>query len=188
MVELDHLALEEVDPLGRVGGLLEDLLLDLGDVVVDPVDDRLVVVDDLVEDRPDRRRGPLLEQVGAILEPLAGVAEVARRAVADGDHVAAREEEVDLAELDLLLGVVVARRAQDDEERVARSPPSSAAGGRRRRPRARARGGRSARPTSLSSSSVGSNSPSQTKSPSPTTHFSATSSGSWPSCWRLPSR
>ena len=52
-VELDHLALQEVDALGRIGALAEDLLLDLLDVVVDPGDDGRVVVDDLVDDCPD---------------------------------------------------------------------------------------------------------------------------------------
>ena len=71
LVELDHLALEEVDALGRVGLLGEDLGLDLADVVVDPVDDGRVVVDDLVDDRPDRGRGPGLEQLRVGLEVLA---------------------------------------------------------------------------------------------------------------------
>ena len=74
-----------------------------------------VVVDDLVDDRPDRGRGPGLEQLGMGLEVLADPRELARGAVAHRDHVGARDEEHDLAELDLLLGVVVAGGAQDDE-------------------------------------------------------------------------
>ena len=77
-MELDHLALEEVDALGRVEALLEDLVLDLLDVVLDARDDREVVVDDLVEDRPDDRRGPALEQVRALLEsPARGTSSLA---------------------------------------------------------------------------------------------------------------
>ena len=78
-----------------------------------------VVVDDLVEDRPDGRRGAHLEQVGVLLEALARGPQDARLAVAHGDHVAGADEEVDLAELDLLLVIVVARGPQDDEEAVA---------------------------------------------------------------------
>ena len=166
----------------------EDLGLDLGDVVVDPVDHRLVVVDDLVDDRPHGRRRARLEQLRVRLEPLAHAGELARGAVAHGDHVRRRDEQHDLAELDLLLVVVVARGAQDDEvgvvvvlelrplvgavgvlERelvqvealadVVRAPPRSARRGRARRSRRRRR--RSSR---------------------------ATSSGSLPSCWRTPSR
>ena len=47
---------------------VEDLLLDLLDVVVDPGDDRRVVVDDLVEDRPDDRGRAGPEQVRVLLE------------------------------------------------------------------------------------------------------------------------
>ena len=69
--------------------LAEDLGLDLGDVVVDPVDDRLVVVDDLVEDRPDGRRRARLEQLRMRLELLAHAGQLAGGPVADGDHVGA---------------------------------------------------------------------------------------------------
>jgi hypothetical protein len=55
-VELDHLPLEPVDALGRIGTVGEDLLLDLLDVGVEPLHHRFVVVDDLVEDRG--ARGP----------------------------------------------------------------------------------------------------------------------------------
>ena len=165
-VELDHLALQEVDArVGSACSSLEDLLLDLLDVVVDPVDDREVVVDDLVEDRPDRRRGPELEQVGALLElaPRAACSSLAGP-VADGDHVAAgRANSVDLAELDLLALLVVARGPQDDEEvlvvvldlrplvglvRVLDAPARAArklADSRSSSPGARARGARSRR-------------------------------------------
>ena len=65
-VELDHLPLQVVDAGGRGRDVVvEDVLLDLLDVVLDRVDHRDVVVDDLVEHGPDRRRGPELDQVWA---------------------------------------------------------------------------------------------------------------------------
>ena len=68
-VELDHLALEEVDALGRVGcSSSKTSVLDLLDVVLDARDDGLVVVDDLVEDRPDDRGRAELQQIGVLLQ------------------------------------------------------------------------------------------------------------------------
>ena len=60
-VEVEHLALEPVDPLGRVQlpVVAEHLLLDLLDVGVDALDDGLVVVHDPVEDRVQDRAGPV---------------------------------------------------------------------------------------------------------------------------------
>ena len=49
--ELEHLPSEAVDPLDRVAGLRrEDLSLDLLDVFAQCLDDRLVRVDDPVDD------------------------------------------------------------------------------------------------------------------------------------------
>jgi hypothetical protein len=64
----------------------EDLGLDLLDVLVQPVDHRLVVVDDPVHDRVQHRPRPEAEQVGPALDPLAHVDEGAGRRVADRDH------------------------------------------------------------------------------------------------------
>ena len=71
-MELDHLALQVVDAGGRGRDVVvEDLVLDLLDVVLDPVGDRDVVVHDLVEDRPDSRAAPrCLQQVRTRLQPL----------------------------------------------------------------------------------------------------------------------
>ena len=73
--ELEHLPAQPVDPLDRVGALRrEDLRLDLLDVLEDAVDDRLVGVDDPVDDRGARRPGPA-RGAPAALEVLAHVAE-----------------------------------------------------------------------------------------------------------------
>ena len=116
-VELDHLAAQEVDPLGRVDVALgEDLVLDLGDVVVDPGGDRLVVVDDLVEDRPGGGGRADLDQFRAGLEPLS---RAGARALPSPCRIAitiaGAEEQVDLAEVDLLAPVVVMGGLEDDE-------------------------------------------------------------------------
>ena len=104
-MELDHLALEQVDALGRVAPLVrEDLGLDLLDVLVEPVDHRLVVVHDPVEDGVQHRPGAEAEQVGAALDLLADVAEGAGRLVADRDHELGADEQHDLAELDGVVG------------------------------------------------------------------------------------
>ena len=67
LVELDHLALEQVDALGRVAALVrEDLGLDLLDVLVEPVDHRLVVVHDPVEDGVQHRPGPKRSRSGRL--------------------------------------------------------------------------------------------------------------------------
>src|SRR5215204_4931513 len=119
LVELDHLALEQVDALGRVAALVgEDLGLDLLDVLVEAVDHRLVVVDDPVEDRVQHRPGAEAEQVGPALDPLADVAEGAGRLVADRDHELGADEEHDLAELDGVVGVDVAGGLEDHEQGV----------------------------------------------------------------------
>ena len=75
----------------------------------------VIVVDDLVEDRPDSGRRPRFEQLRVRLELAAHPGQLAGGPVADRDHVGARDEQHDLAELHLLLLVVVARGAQDDE-------------------------------------------------------------------------
>jgi hypothetical protein len=118
-VEVGHLAAQGVDPLGRRDGAREHGLLNLLDVALEALDDRRVVVDDLVEDGPERRRGPGGEQVRVGLEPQPGAVQVARDALAHGDHEARADEDRDLAELDLLALGVVARRAQDHEVHLA---------------------------------------------------------------------
>ncbi len=115
-MKLDHLALQVVDPLGRGGDVVvEDVVLDLLDVVLDPVDNWDVVIDDLVDDRPHGRGGTELEQVGALLEPRPGGLQLAARAPANGDNVAWAGEEADFAEVDYLLLLVVVGGLEDDE-------------------------------------------------------------------------
>ena len=59
--------------------------------------------------------GPFGQQVGPLLEPLAGVVQVAGLTLADGDHELIADEHADLAEVDLLGLLVVARGAEHDE-------------------------------------------------------------------------
>ena len=82
---------------------------------LEPFDDRRVVVDDLVDDRPQHRRRALLEQLRALLEPQPRAVQVAGHALAHGDDEPRPDEDRHLAELDLLALVDVARRAQHDE-------------------------------------------------------------------------
>ena len=89
--------------------------LDLVDVVIESGDDRCVPVDDLVQDRPQRRYAARGQQLRPLLQPLPGAAQLAGRALPHGDHEGRREEDADLAELDLLGGIVVTRGAQDDQ-------------------------------------------------------------------------
>ena len=117
-VELGQLATQEVDPLRLVAALAEDVDLDLLDVVLDPRHDRLVVVDDLVRDRPDGGGRPFAQELGLGLQALARLVQLARRAVADDDHVAGAREDVHLAELDLLAVVEIAGGVQDEEVAV----------------------------------------------------------------------
>ena len=117
--ELGDLAAQEVDAPGLVALVAEDGALDLVDVVLQALDHRLVVVDDLVEHRPEDRRRAELRYLRMLLEALARAAQVARLAMAHDDDIAVADEDVDLAELDLLARVVVAGRLQHDEVGVA---------------------------------------------------------------------
>ena len=97
----------------------EHLLLDFLDVVVDALDDRLVVVHDLVDDRvAGRRRCRSRAAPARSSRPLRALVQRARLAVADRDHERAADEDVDLAGLDDLVGVDVAGRLEDHEQRV----------------------------------------------------------------------
>jgi hypothetical protein len=118
-MELERLALQEVDPLGRIrpgGG--EDLGLHLGNVVFEAVDDRLVVVDDPVEDRVEDGARPALEKLRAFLEAAAHLGKAARRPVPYRDDEGFAHEKEDLAEVDLLGVLLVPGGLEDDEERV----------------------------------------------------------------------
>ena len=100
----------------RIAG--EELELDLVDVVLESGDDRLVLVDDLVDDRVQHAEGSALEKFWSALQARAHPLQIGRLRVADGDHEVRADEDVHLAELDGLVGVHVARRTQDDEPRL----------------------------------------------------------------------
>ena len=142
-VEVAHLAAQQVDPLDRRDAAGEDRLLDLLDVALELLDDRRVVVDDLVEDRPQRRQRPLAQQLRPLLQPQPRGVQVARRALADGDDEARRR------------GRSRSRRTRPPRARARSAPCAarrtrcprrtarpSAAGGSSARPRRRARAGR----------------------------------------------
>jgi hypothetical protein len=117
-VEVAHFTTEEVDPLGRRRRTGEDGPLDLLDVPLEAFDNRRVVVDDLVEDRPQHRVGACPQEILVLLEPKAGGVELACNSLAHRDHEPRSEEDADLAELDLLALVHVVRSSQDDEAHV----------------------------------------------------------------------
>ena len=118
-VEIGGLAAQEVDPLGGRGRSAEHGLLDLLDVLLEALDHRCVVIDDRVEDRPQDRRRALLEQFGPLLEPFPRAVEVARLALADGDHEPTREEHRDLADVHHLAVLDVTGGAQHHEQNAA---------------------------------------------------------------------
>ncbi len=114
-VEVAHLAAQVVDPLHGRDRAREHELLDLLDVALELDDDGRVVVDDLVEDRPQRRRRALAQERRARLQAEPRPVQVARRALAHRDHEGRAEEDRDLAELDLLALRDVPRGPQDHE-------------------------------------------------------------------------
>ena len=114
-VEVRDLATEQVDPFGRGHGAGEHRLLDLVDVLFKTRDHRPVPVDHLVEDRPQHGRRPEPEKLGVPLEAGPCRGKLTGHALPDGDHEVRPDEHADLAEVDLLTGVVVPGGAQDDE-------------------------------------------------------------------------
>src|ERR671922_2482062 len=117
-VELEHLALQPVDPLGRIRAVLrEDLVLDLLDVLAEAVERRAVVVHHAVHDGVKHRARPVLQQLGVGLERLPDGLERAGLSVPHGEDVLMAEEDQDLADLENLPAVHVAHRLQDDEDR-----------------------------------------------------------------------
>ena len=118
-LELDDLARQLVDAPRDLRIASEDLHLDLVDVLLQPGHHRRVAVDDAVEDRVQDGLRPTREQLRVVLHAVSDEAEVGRPAMADRQHEAGADEDVDLAELHLLDVVQVRRGAKDDEERVA---------------------------------------------------------------------
>jgi hypothetical protein len=107
-----------VDALGDVGVAPEDLVLDLVDVVAQSGDDRSVVVDDPVEHGVEHGVRTLAEQVAIALHAASHLGQVRGLGVADSDHEVVAEEQVHLADLDVVGLVDVPGRSQDDEQGV----------------------------------------------------------------------
>lgn len=101
-LELDHLAGEFVDAARDLGVAAEDLGLDLVDVDLDARHDRLVAVDDRVQNRVEHRLRTEPEQLGRLLQTAAHPRQIGGRAMPDGDHEVGADEDVELAEVDLL--------------------------------------------------------------------------------------
>ena len=118
-VEVGGLAAQRVDPLGRRHGAGEHGGLDLVDVV-----SRARPRPARTRPRPDPgwptapRCCPLRAAPAAAPAAAVASAQLARHALPHGDHEGRREEDADLAELDLLGRVVVPGGAQDDQPHV----------------------------------------------------------------------
>ncbi len=120
-VELEHLPLQVVDALRGVvpsTDSREDLLLDLLDVVVEPIHDRQVVVHHLVENPVEHGTGAKCEQVGAVLDPLPHPRETGGRPVAHRNDELPAQVEGDLAEVDDFICVDIACRLEHHEQGV----------------------------------------------------------------------
>ena len=118
-LELDDLAGQLVDAPRHVGVAAEDLGLDLVDVVLQAGDHRRVPVDDPSRIAYSTASGPRRSRSGSLLQPAAHRGQVGRLAVPDGDDEVGPDEDVELAELDLLDVVEVAGGPQDHEQGVA---------------------------------------------------------------------
>ena len=77
-----------------------------------------VVVDHVVDDRPENGAGAAREQLGPLLDVLSGLDERTPLAVPHGDHEIRPDEEEDLAERHGLLAIDVTRRLDHDEQGV----------------------------------------------------------------------
>ena len=118
-VEVEHLALHRVDPLGRVRAVgREHVVLDLLDVGLDRLHHRLVVVDDPVDDRVQHGAGAEPQQVRPALDLQPHVVQAALAVAHRHDEVAVDEQQ-DLAGLEVLLGFDVADRLEHHQQRVA---------------------------------------------------------------------
>src|SRR5512132_1998237 len=118
-LELDDLSGQLVYPARDRGARGEDLVLDLVDVSLQAGHDRLVAVNDVVDDRVHDRQRAAAEQIRPRLEAPPHGPQLRRVAVADGDHELGANEDRDLTEQDSLRLVNVAGRSQDEEQGVA---------------------------------------------------------------------
>lgn len=113
---------QSVDASGQVGvgvPVGEEAVLDLVDVLLEPIDDGGVPVDDLVEECGEHGFGFGAEEVWFRFERLPDCGQVRAGAAAEGDDEARPDEQVDLAELDPFSGIVVSAGPEDDEHGVA---------------------------------------------------------------------
>ncbi len=93
-------------------------MLDVLDVGLHRLHDRLVVVHHAVDDRVQHGAGAAAQEVGPPLDLQPHVVQLALP-VADGDHEVAVDEQQDLARLDVVAVVHVADGLEDDEQGVA---------------------------------------------------------------------
>ncbi len=117
--EVEHLALELVDPLGRVGALArEDLALDFLDIDVDAL---RAVPRSRRRCGQGSRRGPRRSRGGAGPDAARSAAAPTQLALAmaHGDDEVRVDEDQQLADLDHLVGVDVAGGLDDDQQGVA---------------------------------------------------------------------
>ena len=120
MLDDADLALQGVEPLdvGAAEVRLEDLVLDRLEVGLERVDDREVAVDDGIQQRVEDEGRAVLEQVRLALGALAHAEKALVGAVAHREHEVRADEDVDLAD-DQLVGGPDLDRVQDREQRVA---------------------------------------------------------------------
>ena len=97
---------------------VEDLPLDLANVALDLADDRLVVVDDVIDDRVQHRARPERRMSGDCSR-LARTSVSRDGALCDVQHGVRCHEDLDLAELDLFDVGEVLGGLQHEEQRVA---------------------------------------------------------------------
>jgi hypothetical protein len=117
--ELQHLAGELVDALGRPGpGGGEDRLLDLLDGVVEGAEDGAVAFGGVVDHAGEHRRRPGAGQLRVVLHVLAEVLQHGPVAV-DADHEAVAEHQLHLPEPDRLLGGHPGGRLDHRQEQLA---------------------------------------------------------------------
>ena len=102
---------------GRI--TVEELALNLVNVVLQTHDNRVVFVDDLIEHRVQHRMRTEPQEFRILFEALAHAREIGGFGVPDGDGEVGADEQVHLAELNLLGCVEISRGPENDEECVA---------------------------------------------------------------------
>ena len=96
-MELEHLSLQLVDPLGRGGsGLREHLVFQFADIALEPVQYCRVVVDHPVEDRQEHGTRSVAELLGLVFQRFADGDQFGGLAMANRDDESLIDEEKDL--------------------------------------------------------------------------------------------